>query len=67
MSRELSTVDESKDKVQVLSEDVSLGRERVMKVNWGMDVIEIFGQCLGKVEGILSVLEGYTLDEIERI
>ena len=49
------------------SEDVSLGKEWVMKMNAGMDAVEIVGQHLGKVEGTLSVLEGHTLEEIESI
>lgn len=38
-----------------------------MKVNVGMDAVEIFGHRLGKVEGTLAVLEGHTLEEIESI
>ncbi|XP_060202558.1 uncharacterized protein LOC132630984 [Lycium barbarum] len=66
-SQEPSTTEESEDDVEVLSEDVSLGKEWVMKVNVGMDSIDIFGQRLGKVEGTFSVLEGHILEEIESI
>ncbi|XP_060172138.1 uncharacterized protein LOC132603213 [Lycium barbarum] len=66
-SQEPSTTEASEDDVEVLSEDISLCKEWVMKVNVGMDAIDIFGQRLGKVEGTLSVLEGHTLEEIESI
>lgn len=66
-SQEPSTTEASKDNVEVLPEDVSLGREWAMKVNAGIDAIEIFGQCLGRVEVTLSVLERHTLEEIESI
>uniref|UniRef100_M0ZNY9 Uncharacterized protein n=1 Tax=Solanum tuberosum TaxID=4113 RepID=M0ZNY9_SOLTU len=57
----------SEDDVEVLSKDVTLSREWVTKVNAGVDAVEIFGQCLGKVEDTPSVLEGHTLDNIESI
>ncbi|XP_059294573.1 uncharacterized protein LOC132047562 [Lycium ferocissimum] len=66
-SQEPSTTEASEDDVEVLSEDGSLGKEWVIKVNVGMDAIDIFGQRLGKVEGTVSVLEGHTLEEIESI
>lgn len=66
-SQEPSATEASEDEVEVLPEDVSLGKEWVMKMNAGMDAVEIFGQRLGKVEGTLSVLEGHTLEEIESI
>ncbi|KAG5595738.1 hypothetical protein H5410_036970 [Solanum commersonii] len=53
-SREPSTTKESEDDVNVLLEDVSLGREWVTKVNERIDAIEIFGQHFGKVEGTLG-------------
>ncbi|XP_070001952.1 uncharacterized protein [Nicotiana sylvestris] len=65
-SQEPSATEASEDEVEVLPEDVSLGKEWVMKMNAGMDVVEIFGQRLGKVEGTLNVLEGHTLEEIEK-
>lgn len=66
-SKKLSTVEGSEDKVKVLPEDVSLGKEWVMKVNAGMESTDIFGKYLGKVEGTLIILEGHTLEEIESI
>ncbi|KAG5610873.1 hypothetical protein H5410_022154 [Solanum commersonii] len=53
-SQEPSTTETSEDDVEVLPEYVSLSREWVMKVNVGMDVVEIFSQHLGKVEGTLA-------------
>ncbi|XP_070020232.1 uncharacterized protein [Nicotiana sylvestris] len=66
-SQKSSATEASEDEVKVLPEDVSLGKEWVMKMNAGMDAVEIFAQRLGKVEGTLNVLEGHTLEEIESI
>uniref|UniRef100_M1DAE2 Uncharacterized protein n=1 Tax=Solanum tuberosum TaxID=4113 RepID=M1DAE2_SOLTU len=50
-SQEPSAIEASEDDVKVISKDVSLGREWVMKVNVGIDIVEIFSQCLGKAHG----------------
>ncbi|XP_070029011.1 uncharacterized protein [Nicotiana sylvestris] len=65
--QEPSATEASEDEAEVLLKDVSLGKEWVMKMNAGMDTVEIFGQRLGKVEGTLNVLDGHTLEEIESI
>lgn len=66
-SQESSAIEASEDDVKVISKDVLLGREWVIKVNVGIDVVEIFSQCLGKVKDTLSVIEGSTFKEIESI
>lgn len=57
----------NKDEVEVLPKVVSFGKEWVIKVNADIYIVEIFAQCLRKVETTLSVLEGHTLGEIESI
>jgi len=66
-SQEPSVTEASEDEVEVLPEDVSLGKEWIMKVNARMDTVEIFGQCSGNVEGTLSAPKGHTLKEIKSI
>ncbi|KAG5596113.1 hypothetical protein H5410_037345 [Solanum commersonii] len=51
-SQEPSAIEASEDDVKVISKDVSLGREWVMKVNVGIDIVEIFSQCLGKTVNV---------------
>lgn len=51
----------------MLPKDISLGKGWVMKFNVGMNIIDIFYQCLEKVEGTLSILKRHTLEEIESI
>ena len=45
-SQEPFAIKASEEDVEVVSKNVSLGREWIMKVNIGINIIEIFGQCL---------------------
>lgn len=66
-SHEPFSTEESEDEVGVPPKDVSLGKEWIMKVNAGMDAVEIFGRRLGKVEGTFHVLDGNAIEDIESI
>ena len=41
--------------MEVLSKEATLNKEWVTKVNAGIDAVEIFGQCLGKIEDTLTL------------
>lgn len=66
-SQEPSTTKTSKNDMEFLPQDVLLERKWIMKINVGMDEIEVFGQHVRKVENIISTLAGHTLEEVEII